>query len=293
VQRIDGDVRLLLYFLAVAEELHFGRAARKLHVSQPAVSRGVAKLETMLSVDLFVRSGRSVRLSEAGELLYARVPKALENLTQALEDTRAFGLGEGGHLAVSFLPSARFLVMPAVKRFRERFPAIQLALHEALDERQFNELSAGRTDLGIVRSQRAGDNLVFKRLVNAQLCVALPRDHHLAREHELTYGQLADEPFVLWPRSDSPEGFDHVLAGCHRAGFEPRIAAETSEAQTVAALIAAGVGVSILGSSLRFVIDSSIEFVPLRDEYDTLYVVCRPEEQRVRQHFVDVLFGEA
>jgi len=270
VQRIDANPRLIEYFLAVAEDLHFGRAAERLHVSQPAVSRGVQHLEASMGVALFVRTGRTVHLTTAGQALRESAPEALRGLARALAEARAVGLGERQQLSVSYLPSARFVVLPAVQAFQRQYTTVRLAIHEALDGQQFADLAARRTDLGVVRGRRTRDNLVFHDLVSAELCVALPPTHHLATVDGLGYEDLADEQFVLWPRDDSPEGYDHVIASCRAAGFTPRIAAETSEAQTVLALVAAGVGVSIVGSSLRETAGSGVAFVSLRDEHDTL-----------------------
>jgi DNA-binding transcriptional LysR family regulator len=290
VERINPDPRLLTYFLAVAEELHFGRAAARLHLSQPAVSRGVKNLEAALGVLLFERVGRGVRLTAAGSVLLERAPPAMEALTRALQESRAAGLGRRGHLSVSFLPSARLFVLPAVQKFREEFALVHLALHEGLDQQQFDALHTGRADVGVVRGRRDDQRLEFEPLVDAELCVALPAGHHLADRDELTYADLAAEDFVLWPREDSPDGFDHVLAGCSRAGFRPRIAAETSEAQTVAALVAAGVGISILASSLRDIVDQEVVFVTLHDEHDRLYLVWHSgDESPVRRDFVRIL----
>ena len=134
---------------------------------------------------------------------------------------------------------------------------------------------------------------MFHELINAELCVALPPTHRLATADELGYRDLADEQFVLWPRDDSPEGYDLVVEGCQAAGFSPRIAAETSEAQTVLALVAAGVGVSILGSSLRDIAGSGVSFVSLRGEHEILYLVWRADdESTVRRDFTNILLAE-
>ena len=278
MQRIDPDTRLINYFLAVAEDLHFGRAAERLHVSQPAVSRGVQHLEAALGVRLFVRSGRSVRLSVAGQALRESAPAALEGLIARARTCAGGWLGQQGHLSVSYLPSARFVVLPAVQTFQRRYDTVRLSIHEALDGQQFADLTAGRTDLGVVRGHQSRRDLVFHELINAELCVALPPTHRLATADELGYRDLADEQFVLWPRDDSPEGYDLVVEG-PGGRFSPRIAAETSEAQTVLALVAAGVGVSILGSSLRDIAGSGF-FRLMRGEHEILDPVWRADDER-------------
>ena len=294
MQHISGDTRLLRYFLVAAEELHFGRAAGRLHIAQPSLSRGIRGLEDALGVQLFVRVGRSVRLTRAGEVLQGSAPRALEELSRILEECRTAGLGQNDHLSVSFLPSARLLVLEAVDHYRRRHGAIHLALDEALDEHQLAGLVAGRIDVAVVRDRRERPSLSFQRLIDAGLCVALPPSHPLATRGELSYADLASEDFVLWPRHESPEGFDRVIAGCRHAGFEPHVAAETSGAQMVAALVAAGVGVSVLGSGLGGIIQPGVAFVPLRDERDTLYVGWRTRDKTTsRRDFVEVLSAVA
>ncbi len=175
VERMDPDTRLLRYFLAVAQDLHFGRAAERLHVSQPSVSRGVRALKAMLGIPLFVRAGRSISLTRAGEVLLEQAPRALKGVVRALKMSRAAAQGQEGHLSVAFLPSARPLVLAAVHRYHERFTAVHLSLEEGLDEFQYNGLETGRFDLGIVRGYRPLPQLVLENLVDAYLCVALPR----------------------------------------------------------------------------------------------------------------------
>ena len=278
MERIDPDTRLLRYFLAVAQELHFGRAAARLHVSQPSVSRGVRTLEETLGTPLFVRAGRSVRLTRAGTVLMEQTPKALEGLVRALEMSCAAAQGQEGSLSLSFLPSARPLVLDAVRAYHERFAAVHLSLEEGLDEFQYSGLQAGRFDVGIVRGYRPLPLLVLESLIESQLCVALPTTHWLATASEVGYEDLAEENFVLWPRVGSPDGYDRIVTGCRHAGYEPRIAAESSNAQTVLALVGAGVGVSVVGSTLGGFEHPSVRFVALRDELDRLYVVRRADD---------------
>ena len=167
---------------------------------------------------------------------------------------------------------------------------MHLSLEEGLDEFQYNGLETGRFDLAVVRGYRPLPQLVLENLVDSRLCVALPMTHGLADANEVGYEDLADEDFVLWPRVGSPDGYDRIVAGCRRAGYVPRIAAETSNVQTVLALVEAGVGVSILGSTLGGFEHQGVTFVPLRDELDRLYVVRRADDDAsVCRDFVMIL----
>ena len=167
--------------------------------------------------------------------LLEQAPKALEGVVRALEMSRAAAQGQEGSLSVSFLPSARPLVLAAVRRYHARFAAVHLSLEEGLDEFQYDGLETGRFDLAVVRGYRPLPQLVLENLVDSRLCVALPVTHGLADANELGYEDLADEDFVLWPRVGSPDGYDRIIAGCRRTGYEPRLLGRRAS-QLVAAM---------------------------------------------------------
>jgi len=196
-------------------------------------------------------------------------------------------------LAISFLPTARPLVLKAVERYRRENGAIHLALAEALDERQLAGLVSGRIDIAVVRNRGERTSLHFERLIDSGLFAALSVSHRFSGFSDLTYADLAEEDFVLWPRHESPGGFDHVIAGCRQAGFEPRVATEASGVQMLADLVAAGVGISILGGGLREELShAGLVLIPLRGERDTLYVGWRASDNTdLRRGFTDTLLA--
>ncbi|MGH2917805.1 MAG: LysR family transcriptional regulator, partial [Solirubrobacteraceae bacterium] len=159
---ITPELRLIRYFVAVAEELHFGRAATRLHITQPSLSRAIRELERTLGADLLTRTRRSVRLTEAGRALLREAPHALEEVERACDMARRVARGEAGRLRLGFLPSANVQIVPAlVRESRKVSPDLALRLHELFDDPQIEALGERRLDLGILRDPRPGEQLVF------------------------------------------------------------------------------------------------------------------------------------
>jgi DNA-binding transcriptional LysR family regulator len=283
-------VRSLRYFRAVGEELHFGRAAARLHISQPSLSRAVRELETSLGVELLVRTKRSVRLTAAGRALLEDAPAAIDAVERCFTRAQRAGRGELGDLAVGFLPSVTALLLPmAVTAFRSAYSGVRLELREMLDDPLLGALEAGALDVAILRSRREQPGLRFEPLFDDPIHVALPLGHGLADRERLSFADLREELFVLWPRSQSREGYDQVVAGCRAAGFEPRIIQECALPNTTLGLVAAGVGVSVL-SSLFKQFRHDVAFVPLEQPCGAIYLAWRSSEASgARDCFVDLI----
>ena len=284
------DLRLLRYFIAVAEELHFGRAAQRLHIAQPSLSRSIADLESMLGLRLFARTKRSVRLTDAGRTLLQQGSRALAEVERAFEEVRRVGCGEVGELRLGFLPSATAQLVPAIVRaHRAAFPAVRLHLVELLDQPQLEALADRRLDLAIPRTERDDPALVFEPLIREPLSAAVAHDHRLARRDSTSYADLEGEPFILWPRAMAPESFDGVVQGCRAAGFSPQVVQEVSSAYTILGLVAAGVGVSVLASSYAARSGGDVVFVPITDSETTLYLAWRGDDPSMaRDNLIDV-----
>jgi DNA-binding transcriptional LysR family regulator len=276
---ITPELRLLRYFVAVAEELHFGRAAERLHISQPSLSRGIRDLERMLDTDLFTRTKRRVRLTDAGRMLFDEAPRALAEVERSLEETRRVGRGEVGELRLGFLPSATIALVPAlVRASRAAFPGVRLRLLEMLDDPQLEALHERRIDLGLLRTRESSDELAFEPLQGERLCVVVARDHRLAGRRRVRYADLRDEDLILWPRQGAPETFDAVIEACRSAGFSPKVIQEATSAYTIIGLVSAGVGVSVLAGSYDARSGSDVVFVPISGSETTLYLAWRPDE---------------
>jgi DNA-binding transcriptional LysR family regulator len=283
-------LRLLRYFVAVAEELHFGRAAEQLHIAQPSLSRAIRDLERLLGADLFTRTKRSVRLTDAGRALLAEAPRALTEVERAVEETRRVGRGEVGELRLGFLPSATVELVPAlVRASRAAFPSLRLQLLELLDDPQLEALRERRIDLGLLRTARPGGELTVEPLLRERLSLAVAHDHHLAGRKRVRYADLRDEPLILWPRSEAPETFDAVIEACRGAGFSPRVTQEATSAHTIIGLVAAGVGVSVLASSYRARSGEDVVFIPIAGTETTLHLAwLRHERSAARDNLIAI-----
>jgi DNA-binding transcriptional LysR family regulator len=276
---ITPQLRLIRYFVAVAEELHFGRAARRLHITQPSLSRAIRELERTLGADLLTRTKRSVRLTEAGRALLHEAPHALEEVERACELARRVARGEAGELRLGFLPSANVQIVPAlVRESRKVSPDLALRLHELFDDPQIEALSERRLDLGILRDPRPGEQLAFEPLLRERLSLAVAHDHRLASRRRVSYADLRDEGLIIWPRSLEPQTYDTVIEACRTAGFSPQVVQEASSAHTIIGLVAADVGVAVLASSYRARSGPDVVFVPITGSESTLYLAWRSDD---------------
>jgi DNA-binding transcriptional LysR family regulator len=296
VVRSASELRPLRYFLAVAEELHFGRAAARLHISQPSLSYAIRHLEESLGVELFTRTRRDVRLTDAGRLLLEEAPSAVAEVERALTRAGQAGRGELGELSVGFVPSAASSLVPAcVRDYRASYPDVRLELKEMLDDPLLEAVAARQLDVAFVRTHRVSNSdLRFEAMLADRMCVVLRRDHRLARHEELSYADLAEEPFVLCscarPRAEARDGFDKVVEGCIAAGFSPRIAQESSLPYTTLGLVDAGLGITVLSDLFRTLCPSDVVFVPLTGERGMVYLAWHAAELSViRNNFVAVV----
>jgi LysR family transcriptional regulator, benzoate and cis,cis-muconate-responsive activator of ben and cat genes len=257
------ELRHLRYFVAVAEELHFGRAAERLHVTQPGLSQQIQALERALGVALFARTSRRVELTPAGAVLLAEGRRALGQTERALERARRAGRGELGRLTVAAIGSATYDVVPAVLReHRRRYPDVELVLREMSTGAQVNALRAGEVDVGFLRLPADTHDLTAATVREERMLLMLPASHPLAGRAEVPLAALAGEPLIVFPAAPRPSWADTVIAACRQAGFDPRVAQEAMESATVVSFVAAEVGVALVPEGLRVLVRPG--------------VVCRP-----------------
>ena len=248
------ELRLWRQFVAVAEELHFGRAALRLHMTQPPLTQAIAHLEQLLLVRLFDRSTRSVQLTPAGAAL---LPEARELLAraQALPAyARASADGEAGRLRLAFVSTVGFDVLPRwVLAFREQYPKVQLELIEATGDVQLQALERGEIDAGFMLHSPgfAPPGLACQRIARDPLMLAVPGQSELAGKATLTLKDLLDQPLVIFPRRILPSLYDAIFAMYHAAGQLPRVAQEAIQMQTIVNLVSAGLGVAWVPESVR------------------------------------------
>jgi DNA-binding transcriptional LysR family regulator len=203
----EVELRHLRYFVAVAEELHFGRAAERLHLSQPPLSQQIRRLEELLGYPLFMRTSRSVQLTNAGEAYLERARRTLRNVQRDIDETRSIGQGEVGSLHIGFVGSAMLSTLPGILRaYREAYPRVRLHLHESFTARVVRELENGTLDAGILRDGDTAKTLNIQPLLTEPYLAVLPATHKLAKQKSISPAVLRDEPFVYYPRSAGGEG---------------------------------------------------------------------------------------
>lgn len=261
------ELRHLHYFIAVAEELHFSRAAERLHISQPPLSQQIRGLEDELGVKLFERTKRHVQLTEAGKAFLERSYLVLAQLEQAIEVTRRIGRGEVGRLAIGFVGSATYTVLPDIlSDFRAQFPAVELRLHELTTAQQIQALHHKQTDVGIVRSAIIEPGLSVECILQESLVLALSETHPLSAQTKVPLSTLADELFILFPAKMGPVFYEQIIHLCQQAGFRPKVAQEAVQMQTIISLVAAGLGIAFVPASLQNFHRSGVIYRPLQDQ---------------------------
>ena len=284
------ELRQLRYFVAVAEELHFGRAARKLHISQPPLSVQIRHLEEELGVALFSRK-RRVELTAAGEEFLRYVRGALQQLQQGVRSAQRVERGERGQLSVGFISSTASTFMPWLLRvFRERYPDVELVLNEDDTWTQFRALAEGRLAVGVVRGPVNSPGLVGTTVLTEPLIAALPATHRLARRRRIAVSSLAGEPFVMVPRQIGAL-HDEIMRLCTKAGFSPHVAQVALQLHIVASLVSANVGVALLPESSQLLPIDGVVFRPLlrSDATVQIAVVSRANERSpIVREFVEV-----
>ncbi len=259
------ELRHLRYFVAVAEELHFGRAARRLHLAQPPLSQQIRRLEAILGHALFVRTSRSVGLTAAGESLLTRARRTLQNVGHDVAEVRSIGRGEAGSLHVGFVPSAMFTTLPAILRaYREAFPRVQLHLHESFTTQVIQGLENGTLDVGILRDGDEAKTLAVTTLFSEPYVAVLPATHARARQKSIAPPTLRGEPFVFYPQSAGRRAFEKPLALFEEHGFRPQIVQEASHWLTILRLVGAGLGVSIAPACVQSIALPEVVCLPLR-----------------------------
>lgn len=247
------ELRHLRYFVAVAEELHFGRAAQRLHMSQPPLSMQIRSLEETVGTPLFERSRRRVTLTKAGEVFLRDARQILARTGLAVGAARSASRGETGDLAIGFISTADYNVLPPLLRdFRQRAPGVRLSLREATTDIQLDALAGGSLDVGFVMAPVDVPELEYRPIHREPLVIALPERHPLAGEPgSVSLARFARTPFLLFPRAHGPGLHDDIVAFCRQAGFSPRVEQEAVQMQTIISLVSAELGVALIPASMQ------------------------------------------
>ena len=259
------DLRHLRYFQAVAEELSFSKAARRLRIAQPALSRAVQEVEAELGCQLMDRDRRSVRLTPAGAALLQETGLLLDRLEESLRRVRRAASGEDGELRLGYIgPPTRPFLGRLLLEYRRRFPRVTVILEERTPERVWEMVSKGRLSVGLTRPVIAHEALGLKSLTlrEESLCAVVPAHHRFAEKKTLAWSKLASEPIILLARREGAGSHDTILAACQEAGFSPRIAHTPSLIGTILQYVEAGAGIGIVPESV-LPLDPSLRLLPL------------------------------
>src|SRR5579883_1571107 len=240
------ELRHLRYFLAVAETLHFSKAAERLGIAQPPLSHQIKQLEQLVGHRLFDRTTRGVKLTLAGQLLADRARGTIEKVHDDLAQVRRLGRGEEGTLTVGFSGSVMFTNLPAaIESYRRRYPKVELRLREFETSAQISRLLDGTLDLAFLRDGDATEGIRMSTVLKERYVAVLPAAHPLTRKPSLRVGDLRDQPFILFARRMGALAFDRTMACCESGGFRPNIVQEAPQWPTLVRLVAAGLGVSL------------------------------------------------
>jgi DNA-binding transcriptional LysR family regulator len=277
----------LRFFITVADELGFSKAAAKLHVAQPSLSVQIKALEEELGARLFERDKHHVFLTQAGKKFQQHARALLDMAETAKFEARCAAAGEMGILDFGYTASAIFssVLARVIRLFRERHPQALLTLHELTSVEQFHGLLEHKLDVGVLRRPdiRTPVGLQISEWYRTPLVVAIPHDHALARRQSLTLADLKGDSFIMYPREAGTGIYWQVMDLCAKAGFRPRVAREVLESSTLIGLVAAGVGIAIVPADMNCIRFEGIEYKRLADAqaYSTLYLACREADDSV------------
>jgi DNA-binding transcriptional LysR family regulator len=246
------ELRHLRYFSVLAEELHFGRAARRLSISQPPLSVAIRQLEESVGARLFERNSKEVRLTHAGEALRISARRLLLQAEEAALEARDVAAGSAGRLRIGFVGAMLYRGLPqALRAFQVRHPAVRITLAELNSGVQIAELLHDRLDLGFVHTSRMPPELQHRLLLSEPFVCCLPSGHALARKRVLAPADLRNQPFVLFSREASPDYHERILSICADAGFLPEVRHEVRHWLAVVSLVSQGMGVALVPQAMR------------------------------------------
>ena len=268
------ELRHLRYFIAVAEELNFSRAAERMHMAQPPLSAAIRQLERDLGVDLFVRTTREVRLTDAGSAFLQGARRTLADAERAAEDAKRAAAGKLGHLRIAYSWSTRFETLPTLGRaFRAGHPDVELLGHEMWNARMPAAFGNGSIDIALSLCPEIAAELELAPIRKERMVALLPEAHRLAGEEAIRLAALSDEEFVVFPREIAPRLHDAFMAIYRRAGFEPRLRSESFHAGWDIGILDEIGAAALVPGSVAAALPAGIAAVPLSDPADEL-VTC-------------------
>ena len=292
------DFRRLRYFVTLAEELHFGRAAQRLHLSQPSLTQQIQKLESEVGVLLLARSRRTVALTDAGRAFLDRGRIVLDEVDRAISSARASAAGKIGELAIGYAAPADLRIVPhLVPRFRQKYPDIRLTLHHLGGASLVEALKDDRVRVAILRGPIEEPEIETIILAQERLVAVVPESHELARRRRIRFRDLANQPMIFFPRWLSPRYFDSVAQLClELGGFTLAPSQEVETSQTALALVATGMGVSLQPDSIKVLQRGGVKYLDLSDSphcAEMALAYRKGDRSKVLENFLELVSGPA
>lgn len=267
------ELRHLRYFVAVAEELHFGRAANRLHIAQPALSQQIRKLEEELNVKLFFRSKRRVELTHAGRVFLVEAQQILSRAERAAQAAKRADRGEIGPLALACGAVAIYTLLPLVlPAYRARFPGTDIRIRECLMTEGVEALEDGSADVGLLFPYFHSEMLKHETVLRVPLVAVLPKSHPLAQADRISLKQLAKDPFILFAHRQGSGFYERVVGVCQKAGFVPKVIEGVEHFRTMLVMVAAGYGVSLVPRLPEGTAGREVAYARLREPYATVEI---------------------
>ncbi len=290
------ELRHFRYFLAVAEELHFRKAAEKLFISQPGLSRQIKQMEEVLGVSLLSRSKKKVSLTPAGNYLKEEIEFVLNHLALTEAELKSIAQGHAGTLRIGFLGSAMQNVIPdLLVELKKEFPRIQTSLEELSNRSQVNAVLKDRLDIGFVRLARVPKGLNIKPVFEDTFSLVLPEGHPVNEKNFKGMHQFSEEEFILFDQDYSPLYFDTVMSICEDAGFSPRISHKSVHAQTIFRLVENGMGIAIVPTALQYGFRLNLKLIQLKKipQRASLSVIWKADNRnRALRNCIGLLLGD-
>ncbi|MBQ4822566.1 LysR family transcriptional regulator [Aquimarina sp. MMG016] len=258
------ELRHFTYFLAVAEELHFRKAAERLFISQPGLSRQIKQMEEIIGAKLFTRNKRNVNLTEAGKYLKKEVEYIFNHIDFTIKQTNLINAGSDGEIRIGFLGSAMQTVIPELLvKVNETYPNIQFSLEELSNHLQVEAIEKDQLDLGFVRLARVPKGLCMKTVHIDSFSLVLPKEYPLDQSSFKNIKQVSDEHFILFSSDYSSVYYDKIMSICEDKGFTPKVSHKSVHAQTIYKLVESGMGVAIVPTSLKHGFDLGVKFLEI------------------------------
>ncbi len=287
------ELRHFNYFMAVAEELHYRKAAEKLYISQPGLSRQIKQMEEILNAQLFIRNKKKVSLTPAGEYLRGELEFILNHLELTKKQLKLINEGSSGELRIGFLGSAMQNVVPELLvKLRDKFPEIKTSLDELSNHAQVDAIAKDRLDVGFVRLSRVPRGLHITPVFEDTFSLVLPKDHPVSQSSFRAMKQFAKESFILFSQDYSPLYYDKVISICEDAGFTPKVSHRSVHAQTIFKLVENHLGIAIVPTALQYGFQMDVKFIELKKikQRATLSVIWKKDNRNpVLTHCMDLL----